>query len=67
MQRHGEAGLGMAFYVARRCSGLTSRQLRESTGRIDYSAVAASIKRFEQRLKNESRLRLQTQALLKKI
>src|SRR2546428_180384 len=25
--RHGDAGLGMAFYVARRCTGLTLRQL----------------------------------------
>jgi putative transposase len=65
--RHGDAGLGMALYVARRCSGLTLRQLGESAGGMDYSAVAASIKRFEQRLKNESGLRVQTQALLKQI
>ena len=65
--RHGDAGLGMAFYVARRCTGLTLRQLGVSAGGMDYSAVAASIKRFAQRLQRESSVRAQVQAILKHI
>ena len=65
--RHGDAGLGMAFYVAQRCTGLTLRQLGVSAGGIDYWAVAASIKRFAQRLQRENSVRAQLQAILNQI
>ena len=65
--RHGDEGLGMGFYVARRCTGLTLRQLGMSAGSMDYSAVAASIKRFAQRLQRENSVRAQLQAILNQI
>ena len=65
--RHGDAGLGMAFYVARRCTGLTLRQLGVSAAGMDYSAMAASIKRFAPRLQRENSVRAQLQAILNQI
>ena len=55
--RHGDPGLAMALYVARRCSGLTLRALGEGAGGMDYTAVSMAVKRFELRLRKEEALR----------
>ncbi len=62
--RHGDPGLAMALYVARRCTGLTLRALGQAAGGMDYTAVSMAIKRFEQRLAKEKPLRKVTQQLL---
>jgi hypothetical protein len=55
----------MTFYVARRCTGLTLRQLGMSAGRVDDSAVGGSIRRFEQRLGTEKAIRTLVETILK--
>lgn len=62
--RHGDAGLAMALYVARRRTGLTLRALGEAAGGMDYTAVGMAIKRFEQRLAGEKALRAMVEPLL---
>jgi REP element-mobilizing transposase RayT len=62
--RHGDPGLAMALYVARRRTGLTLRALGEAAGGMDYTAVSMAIKRFEQRLTKEKALRRMTERLL---
>ncbi len=65
--RHGDAGLGMALYVARRCTGLSLRELGANAGGMDYSAVGAAIKRFAQRMEKEGTLRVKTTKLLEEL
>ena len=48
--RHGDPGLAMALYVARRRTGLTLRELGEAAGGMDYTAVSMAIKRCGERL-----------------
>ena len=48
--RHADPGLAMTLHVARRCSGVTLRQLGEAAGGMDYASVAAAIGSFEERL-----------------
>jgi hypothetical protein len=62
--RHGDAGLAMTLYLARRCTGLTLRELGVSAGGMDYSAVAATIRRFEKRVETEKPLSAQARAIL---
>jgi REP element-mobilizing transposase RayT len=62
--RHGDPGLAMALYVARRCTGLTLRQLGQEAGGMDYTAVSMAIKRFEQRLGRDRGLCRMTERLL---
>jgi len=62
--RHGDAGLAMALYVARRRTGMTLRALGEAAGGMDYTAVSMAVKRFEQRLLKEKPLRQMTRRLL---
>jgi chromosomal replication initiation ATPase DnaA len=54
----------MALYVARRCTGLTLRQLGQEVGGMDYTAVSMAVKRFEQRLSRQATLRQLTARLL---
>jgi REP element-mobilizing transposase RayT len=63
--RHGDPGLAMALYVARRSTGLTLRALGEAAGGMDYTAVSMASKRFERRLPKEKELRTMTNRLLK--
>jgi hypothetical protein len=63
--RHGDPGLAMALWVARRCTGLTLRALGEAAGGMDYTAVSMALKRFEQRLPKDRDLRSMTDRLLK--
>jgi putative transposase len=62
--RHGDPGLALALYVGRRCTGMTLRTLGEAAGGMDYTAVSMAIKRFEQRLPAERKLRHLAQRLL---
>jgi hypothetical protein len=62
--RHADPGLAMALYVARRCTGLTLRQLGQEAGGMDYTAVSMAIKRFEQRLGRDRGLCRMTERLL---
>jgi len=62
--RHGDAGLGMTLYLARRCTGLTLGELGNWAGGMDYSAVAASIRRFEKRIEKDKTLGAQAKAIL---
>ena len=62
--RHGDPGLALALYVGRRCTGMTLRALGQAAGGMDYTAVSMAIKRFEQRLPAERKLRHLAQRLL---
>ena len=62
--RHGDPGLATALYVARRCTGLTLRQLGQEAGGMDYTAVSMALKRFEQRLSRDASLRRLANRLL---
>jgi len=62
--RHGDPGLAMALYVARRRTGLTLGALGEAAGGMSYAAVAMAIKRLEQRLATDKALRRTIDRLL---
>jgi len=54
--RHGDWGLGLVLYLARRRSGLTLFQMGELAGGMAYKAVFAQVKYTEKRLANEPAL-----------
>ena len=58
---HGDAGLAMTLSVARRCTGMTLQELGAAAGGMDYAAVGAAIRRFEQRLPKERALRTRSE------
>jgi len=64
-ERHGDPGMAMTFYLGRRCTGLTLRELGEAAGAMDYSAVAAAIRRFKGRLAQDRMLQSQTGEILR--
>jgi hypothetical protein len=66
-QRHGDVGLAMTLSVARRCTGLTLRELGEAAGGMDSAAVAASIRHFESKLAKNRALRGETEDILNKV
>ncbi len=55
--RHGDWGLGVVLYLARRCSGMTLSQLGELAGGMAYKAVFAQVKYTEKRLDKDATLR----------
>jgi hypothetical protein len=55
--RHGDWGLGVVLYLARRCSGLTLSQLGELAGGMAYKAVFAQVKYTEKRLDKDATVR----------
>lgn len=55
--RHGDWGLAMVLYLARRRSGMTLSQLGESAGGMAYKTVFAQVKRMERRLMKDAALR----------
>ena len=57
----------MTLYLGRRCTGLTLRELGEAAGGMDYSAVAAAIRRFDGKLATDRVLRSQSEEILAKI
>jgi putative transposase len=56
VDRHGDWGRDLAFWIARRRGGMTLRELGERSGGTDYSAVSEAIRTFE-------RKRLQSQEI----
>jgi len=54
--RHGDWGLGMVLYLARRRCGLTLSQLGELAGGMAYKTVFAQVKYTEKRLAKDARL-----------
>ncbi len=55
--RHGDWGLGMVLYLARRRSGLTLSQLGARAGGMAYKTVFAQVKYTEKRLDKDATLR----------
>jgi REP element-mobilizing transposase RayT len=55
--RHGDWGLAMVLYLARRRSGLTLSQIGELAGGMAYKTVFAQIKRFKLKLEKDASLR----------
>ena len=55
--RHGDWGLGMVLYLARRHSGLALSQLGERVGNMAYKAVFAQVKYTEKRLAKDATLK----------
>jgi REP element-mobilizing transposase RayT len=55
--RHGDWGLGVVLYLARRCSGLTLSQLGELAGGMAYKAVFAQVKYTGKRLDKDATVR----------
>lgn len=53
--RHGDWGRDAALWLGRR-RGLSLRQLGQSAGGIDYSAVSRAVARFEKRMEREPKL-----------
>ncbi len=59
-ERRGDPGAAQAMWVARRCTGLTLREIGEGVGGRDYAAVAMAIRRVDARLHWDKTLRAQT-------
>jgi REP element-mobilizing transposase RayT len=49
VNRHGDWGRDMALWIGHRRSGLRLRELGESVGGLDYSAVSEAIRTFERK------------------
>ena len=67
MRCNADPGLALTLHVARRCTGLTLRELGEAAGGMDYAAVAAAIRRFGIKLAESRALQVQIEDLLKRI
>ena len=48
--RRGDSGRSTVYYLARKRSGLTLRQIGQALGGVDYKTVGKAIERFEKRL-----------------
>jgi len=59
--RHGDTGMALVMWVARRCTGLTLREIGEAAGGRDYAAAGMAIRRLERRLAKDGPLRQQLQ------
>ena len=57
MDQHGDWGKWMVLHLARRYTGMTLRQLGEQLGGTDYAAIGMGLRRFDQRLKKERKLK----------
>lgn len=55
-ERHGDWGRDLVFYLARRRSGLTLREIGEKTGGVDYKTVSKAIERFARQIKKNHEL-----------
>ncbi len=54
--RHGDPGVAMAMWLARRCTGLTLGQIGAAVGGKDYAAVHMALKRFGAKIKEDKQL-----------
>ena len=59
--RHGDPGAALVMWLARRCTGLTLRQIGEAVGGRDYAAVGMAVRRGERRVRKDKLLRQQLQ------
>jgi len=55
--RRGDTGSALVMWVARRCTGLTLREIGEAAGGKDYAAVGMAIRRLERRFPEDKPLR----------
>ena len=55
--KHGDWGRDLAFYLARKRSGLTLAEIGQAAGGVDYKSVGKAVKRFEQKLELDRALR----------
>ena len=51
---HGNGGRELAFWLGRRLCGHSLRELGKRAGGVDYSAVSVAVKRFGQRMAEDS-------------
>ena len=66
-RRHADPGLALTLHLARRCTGLTLRELGEAAGGMDYAVVAAAIRRFGIKLAVSRALQIQLADILNRI
>jgi hypothetical protein len=57
MTRHGDWARPLLLWAARRCTGMTLREIGMAVGGMDYTAVAMAVKRCEQKAKKDANLR----------
>lgn len=55
--RHGDWGRDMVLLLARRCGGLSLKELGIRVGGLDYGAVSEAIRRMERRLESDRKLK----------
>ena len=55
--RHGDSGAAMVMWLARRCTGLTLKEIGQAVNGKDYAAVHMAIKRLESRAAEDRLLR----------
>ena len=55
--RHGDQGAARVMWLARRCTGMTRSEIGQKIGGKDYSAVHMSIKRLEDRVREDRQAR----------
>jgi len=55
--RHGDWGRDMALLLARRCSGMSLKELGAKVGGLDYGAVSEAIRRMERRINTDHKLK----------
>ena len=55
-RRYGDWGRALVLYLARKCSGLTLREIGDWDDGTDYKTVSHAVTRFENRLKEDKAL-----------
>jgi putative transposase len=55
--RKGDAGRDVVMWVARRHGGYKLRELAEKAGGVDYTAISMALKRIEERMRSDRKLR----------
>ncbi len=66
-ERRGDPSREMVWWLARRHTGMTLRQLGARAGRVDYAAVAMALRRFEAKVKEDATLRSEMETLERKM
>ena len=54
--RHGDWGRDLAFWLARRATGMTLGQIGKHAGGLDYAAVGMALRYFEARCRRDKKL-----------
>ena len=66
-ERWGDPAAALAMWIARRCTGLTLREIGQGTGGRDYAAVAMTIRRVDARMRRDKALRIQAAHVSKEL